>query len=278
MKAAYLTGKDLAVHSIDQMLSDRYGRNNVTALDASSLAEADLSRFDMLLMPGCVDEVSPYPTIMTPAAIGNLKNAVERGLFLWTDCAASYDAMRDIEFLSSTREIRRRNGLGFYDGVAKGPIDGHAIAPSPEDRFVDVVIRRIFYNCANDDNHSADICYGNGPGLHLSEQERNNPNTTIIARYGDHDTAPAAAISKKIGQGMVLSLGVLVQIAPNHLHGNPADENLARHRTAMFNHLSGAETQRQHFLNTLFSIVDNHKLSRHTPHALEGQHYDVSIA
>lgn len=274
MKVAYLTGKDLAVHSIDRMLRDQYGSENVTSIDARDLGNADLSRHDMLLMPGCVDEISPYPQIMTHEATANLKRSVDNGLFLWTDCAASYDAMREIEFLSSKNELKRRAGLGFYDGLGKGPVEGHAIAPSKEDRFADVVIRRIFYTCANDCAHSADICYGNGPGIHLSEQELNNPDTKIIARYGHDDTFPAAAVAKKIGNGMVLSLGVLVQIAPSHLEGNPANENMARHRTAMFNHLSGAEAQRRHFLNSLFAIVEDHQTSRR----LERQSYDFQIA
>lgn len=274
MKVAYLTGKDLAVHSIDWMLREQYGRENVSAIDAGQFGNVDLLRYDMLVMPGCVDEISPYPQIMTEAAITNLEQSVKNGLFLWTDCAATYDVMRDIEFLSSTREVKRRNGIGFYDAIGKGPVDGHAIAPSAEDRFVDVVIRRIFYTCANDCSHSADICYGNGPGIHLSTHELGNPDTKIIARYGDSDTSPAAAVSKKIGDGMILSLGVLVQIAPSHLQGNPADENMARHRTAMFNHLSGAEAQRQHFLNSLFAIVEDHHNSRRH----KGQIHDLHIA
>ena len=279
MKVAYLTGYDLSVHSIDWMLKDQYGHRNVTSINADDLALADLSQFDMLVLPGCAGEVSPYPDIMTPDAIANMMTSVEHGMILWTDCAATYDVMSEIEFLSSKNERKTRQGLGLYKGMGKGPIEGPAIAPSPEDRFVDTVIRQIFYNCANDCNHTADLCYGNGPGIYLSDEEMSNPDTRIIARYGHDDTFPAAAVTKKIGKGMILSLGVLVQIAPEHLRGNPTDENIARHRTAIFNHLSGADLQRKHFLDMLFRMVEDHHITRYTARlsaAQETRHANIA--
>jgi glutamine amidotransferase-like uncharacterized protein len=260
MKAAYLWGHNLATHSISLMLHDQFGKRNVTQIPAEDLKDADLSRFDLLLLPGSVGETSPYPQILTPEVAPKLFNEAvyNNGLMLWTDCSATYEMTRIIQFTSSKGELITRNGLGIYDADSLGPYSGQAIAPSLTERFQDVVIKRIFYNSTQRKNCEADICYGNGPAIYLSDKELRNPDVNVIARYGTTENSPVAAMTKKFGKGLLISLGVLVQISPDHMMGTPSDERAAKHRRALFNHLSEADHLRQHFLGTLMHHVHTH--------------------
>ncbi|PZP54421.1 MAG: hypothetical protein DI586_10000 [Micavibrio aeruginosavorus] len=259
MKVLFLTGYDLAVHSLDWMLKDEYGPRNVSSINADDLGDTDLSDFNMLVFPGCVGEVSPYPKFMTPKAIQNVRNNIEHGLVLWTDCGGTYEVNADINFTNSDGILKERKGLGFIDGLARGPVEGPAIAPSKQDRFLDVIIKRVFHRAANNNTNTVDICYGNGPGIHLTEAEKNNPDVRIIAYYGDDETSPVAALSKKIGKGLILSFGVLVQIAPAHLQGDfPTSSKAYRHRRVLREHLTHADEQRKILLTDVFNIANTH--------------------
>lgn len=259
MKVAYLSGQRLATASVKPMLEDLFGRAQTSAIPCETLGQIDLNEIDLLFLPGTVGEISPYSEILTPAAIDNLTRAIfDRGLIIWSDCAATYHMCRAVEYHASTGELRHRQGLGLIDASAKGPIKGQAVAPSLQDRFADVVIQRVRYTGDNNLEHYADICYGNGPGLHLDAAELSNPDVEVLAWYHGTEQDTAAAVAKKLGRGLVMSLGVLVQISPDHLAGKFTHPALERHREALFNHLSGANHTRKHFLDRVLARINNH--------------------
>jgi glutamine amidotransferase-like uncharacterized protein len=257
MKIAYLTGPYLATSSIRMMLHEQWGADNVYELRSVDLAKADLSRFDMLVLPGSVGEISPYPAILREEELDNLSHALHEGLIVWTDCSATYYMLNDIRYLSSNGEEKTRTGLGLIGGTALGPVEDRAMSPQEEHRFAEVVLRRIAFR-DNGNQRLADVCYGNGPGLYLSEEELANPNTQVLARYDGVPQAPVAGVTKKIGHGLLISLGVLVQIAPHHMHGRFADDAAERHRLEMFNHLSRVDDHRISFLKLIINTINSH--------------------
>ncbi len=271
MKVAYLSGNHLATSSISMMLAECFGKENVHQLPFDEIGTVHEKDFDLLILPGITGESSPYPSRIGEQERASLHKAVsENGMILWTDCAATYLMCNTIEYKASTGEFKTIRGLGFIDGVARGPVGGKAIAPSPEDRFHDVVIRRIEYK----NGKKADLCYGNGPGLFLTEQERNNTDVDIIGHYHDVKDKPVAALTKRIGNGLLISLGVLVQISADHIRGRYTDKNAETHRSALFNHLSVTNQQREDFLNILLTTALAHKAAQHI--LTTGNRYDES--
>ena len=99
---------------------------------------------------------------------------------------------------------------------------------------------------------------GTGRPCFLSDKELQNPDVNVVARYGTTERSPAAAVTKKFGNGLIISLGVLVQISPAHMEGTPSDERAAKHRKILFNHLSKADHLREDFLGTLMHHVHTH--------------------
>lgn len=260
MKAAYLSGHHLATTSIRMMLEECFGKQNVYEHSFDEIDYIHERDYDLLVLPGIAGEHSPYPSRMGEKEKLSLKQAVEeKGMILWTDCAATYLMCNNIEYHASNGDCKKIQGLGFIDGVARGPVSGETIAPDPHNRFRDVVIKRVQYNT----DKTADICYGNGPGLFLSDTERNSEMVDVIGWYHNVDGAPVAAMSKRIGHGLLISLGVLVQIGPSHIQGPPlSDSNDERHRSALFNHLSTHDEQRMDFLNILLNTAMLHYQSK----------------
>jgi len=264
MKIAYLTGPYLATTSIRMMLHEEWGPDQVYELRSIDLAATDLSQFDLLVFPGSVGEVSPYPGILREQEMENVMGALNNGLIVWTDCSATYYMLNDIRYLTSTGEEKTRTGLGLIGGTALGPVEGQAITPQDDHRFSEVVLRRISFR--DDGGHRlADVCYGNGPGIHLSEDELANPNTYVLARYDGAEHAPAAGVAKRIGRGLLVSLGVLVQIAPHHMRGRFAEAAAEQHRAEMFSHLSRVDDHRRSFLYLVFNTIRAHYHSLNRP-------------
>jgi glutamine amidotransferase-like uncharacterized protein len=258
MKVAYLTGPTLAVSSIRIMLMEQFGRSNVVEIRSSILSAIDLTQYDMLVLPGSTGETSPYPDILGELELANIFEAVEEnGLVLWTDCSATYYMLNDIEYISSMGLKKTRLGLGRVDGKARGPVRGKGLVPSENSRFAEVIARPVSYTVAGKAG-TAEICYGNGPGLYLSDEERANPAVNILATYADAPENPVAALTKKMGMGLLVNFGVLIQIAPEHLNGYFSNPEAEEHRRHLFNRLSYSDEGRREFLSLVFRTIRNH--------------------
>ena len=267
MKVAYLTGPTLAVSSIRIMLMEQFGRSNVHEIRSGILAAVDLTQYDMLVLPGSTGETSPYPDILGELEIANIFEAVEEsGLVLWTDCSATYYMLNDIEYISSMGLKKTRLGLGRVDGKARGPVKGKGLEPSQNSRFAEVIARPVTYNIGGKTG-TAEVCYGNGPGLYLSAEERANPAVNILATYSDAPDTPVAALTKKMGIGLLVNFGVLIQIAPEHLTGHFSEKNAEEHRRYLFNRLSYYDDSRREFLSLVFRMIRNHCKSLKKPGA-----------
>lgn len=272
MKVAYLTGPTLAVSSIRIMLMEQFGKSNVHEIRSSILSAIDLTQYDMLVLPGSTGEVSPYPDILGELEIANIFEAVEEnGLVLWTDCSATYYMLNDIEYISSMGLKKTRLGLGRVDGKARGPVLGKGLEPSENARYAEVIARPVSYDIAGKTG-IAEICYGNGPGLYLSAEERANPAVTVLATYADAPDAPVAALTKKTGRGLLVNFGVLIQIAPDHINGRFNNREAEEHRRYLFNRLSYSDEHRCEFLALVFRMIRNHCKSLKKPGAARLTH------
>lgn len=262
MKVAYLSDQIFSTSESSMMLNERFGAKNVMPVTIEELAYTDLSGDDLLFLPGIPGEKSPYPKILTPQITARLMKEVERGMIIWTDCAATYEMLPRMKFHTSSGKIMRRKGsFGWIDGRADGPVEGSALPSSPDNRFQHVTLRQVFY-MAGGEQRMAWAAYGNGPGITLSEEELRNPDVNVIGRYGPDDTSPIATMSKKIGKGMLLSLGVLVQIAPYHASAPPEgarhDETVLAHRATIHRALTEHDHLRLAYLDHLIELVKTH--------------------
>ncbi len=251
------------------MLREHFGERNVAPVTVEELSYTDLSGDDLLFLPGIPGERSPYPKILTPLVQTRLLRELERGLIIWTDCAATYEMMATMKFRTSGGRILTRTGTGWLDGHADGPVEGCALPSSAGDRFQHVTLRQVFYRTQDGQQRVALSAYGNGPGIRLSPREIKNPDVAVIGRYGESDDSPIATVTKKIGKGLLLSLGVLVQVSPYHVsavantnfrHADASkrDENILANRDYLHRHLAANDHLRLAYLDHLLGIVRSH--------------------
>ncbi len=255
MKAAYLKNQAFATTSIELMLCEVFGAVNVQPLSLSDLRPSALKQTDLLILPGIAGEVSPYPQMLPPnKADMLLKTAEDHGMTIWTDCAATYWSAREISYLGSDGKKRGRSGLGWIDAVAAGPLPGKALAADKNFRYADTTTVAIEYYKGGETLRT-DICYGNSPALYLNEDEARNPDIEILARFDETPDKPVAAMTKTLGHGMLVSLGVLPQIKPAHLIGRQQDFAAEKHRRDLFNAVARNENGIRDFENTLFAKI-----------------------
>ena len=253
MKVAYIHQENLSSYSLMLMLNEAFGKRNVTAISGKRFSVTDLSPYDMLVLPGTATEENPYFDLFLPQDVTYLRKQVEEGMIIWTDCAATYHVCDYIQYTDSDLNPKSQRGLNWIEATGAGPVSGRALPRSASSKFMDVATQRIIY-----DGHTAEICYGNGPGLHLSPSETLNPSVKIIARYKDVENNPVAALTKRIGRGLLISTGVLVQIAPDEMKEALPYPEAEAHRRSLFNKLVQVEPQRLHFRDYLINEARQH--------------------
>ncbi len=215
---------------------------------------AHLHEIAVLVLPGITHEKSPYPLMLTGDHVARIRAALEDGMTLHTDCAASYYMARDITYKRSDGVILQRDGLGLIPFSAVGPVDG----TSPENaqdysfyktRMIDVVTSQ---------HEQASIAYGNGPAFF----DDGTDDAIISLAHYKRSRLLIAGLVKEIGEGRVISMGVLPQISYHHLRGKltvPAHEE---HRTALYHSLYQHDAARQALEDKIIGFY-----KRSLPHA-----------
>lgn len=264
MKVAYFYHQDIASSALRLMLIERFGMHNVVALDVVNFKPRDLKGIKLLVLPGVSGEKSPWPDFLPPDKAEILsKTAEDTGMVLWTDCAVSYWSAQEIKYHASNNTILTKKGLGWIDAVAIGPVIGKGMEYIPQYTYSDITTVAIDYYDVARIPHSTRIPYGNSPSFYLSEQEKANPNVDVFAHFTDHADKPAAALTKKMGTGLLVSLGVLPQLKPNLLAQpglklSKATTAQELHRHELFNEAARNEKGIFHFENVIMDRINRH--------------------
>ena len=259
LEGSYAEGQRFATSSIAPSLTREFGRANVRAVTSENLLDAARDpSVDMLVLPGITGESSPYPDIIPPRKAEVIYARMQEGLIVMAECAAFYWSAREISYVTSDGRKLQKTGLGWVDGVARGPW-GKAIAPDADFRYADTIATDIeFYDGMN--AHQTAICISNGPALYLSEQETENPDVHITSRFIAEPGRPVATMTKMIGDGMLVGMGVLPHIQTPQLQGRQQDSEKERHRAALFNTIAANEAKIQHFERMVFGDIRHHQM------------------
>ncbi len=262
MKVLYFEEKQIfATSSIAPWLCQEFGKHNVAPIRPGELRPSLLRDVDILVLPGIAGETSPYPRILPPEKADLIYRKMEQdGMKTYVECASFYWASENISYERSDGRILRKEGLGWIGGLARNV--GRGIALDKDFRYADTVPTDIeFY----EGDHSAytSICISNGPALHLNESEKNNPDVRITARFVHEEDQPVASMTKIIGNGMLIGMGVLPHIKTPQLIGRCTDPEKERHRSALFNRIAANETGITRFERTIFDHIKQHQETLH---------------
>ena len=256
MKVAYLTGKSFATSSNGPALCRAFNACNVRTISANDLDPAELKEIDFLMLPGITGETSPYPSILPPEKARILYEKIEDGLIVMAECAAFYWTANHIHYNASDGRKLERQGLGWIDGVARGP-SGKGIAPNDEFRYADTTTTMIEFYDGRETCYTP-ICISNGPALYLSDTEEKNPDVTITSRFVNEIGKPVATMTKMIGNGMLVGMGVLPHIQAEQLGGKRLNPGFERHRVELFNAISAHEEKIIRFEKLIFDQIKSH--------------------
>ncbi len=262
MKVLYFDEKQLfATSSIAPWLRQIFGQNNVQPIRPGELRPSLLKDVDILVMPGIAGESSPYPRILPPEKAELIYRKMEQdGLQTYVECASFYWASENISYERSDGRQLRKEGLGWISGLAKNV--GRGLALDKDFRYADTVPTDIeFYD--NEETHYTSICISNGPALHLNEAEKANPDVRITARFVYEEGQPVASMTKIIGNGMLIGMGVLPHIKTKQLAGHCTDPGRERHRAALFNRIAANEDGITRYERTIFNHIQQHQETLH---------------
>jgi glutamine amidotransferase-like uncharacterized protein len=151
-----------------------------------------------------------YPTLLPPEKMAVLKETIEKnGLILWTFCASSYFMFEEISYQKRSGVFKTRQGAGLIKGAARhgfNHITRRELNASP---WNDYIMAGIHVDGHRELLRSLNI---NGPTMipSLAEQQLVHQ----FMRY--KDIQGAAGITKKIGRGLLIALGVHPELSPIH--------------------------------------------------------------
>lgn len=257
MKVVYFEEQGFATSTIAPALRQEFGSKNVTPILPHQLHSSDVIDADLLVLPGITSEDSPYPKILPPEKAKMLYEKMEDGLIIIAECAAFYWSSSHISYLTSDGRKLEKQGLGWVDGIARGPSGGKGIAPDNDFKYADTIPADIeFYD--GDKTLYTSICISNGPALHLTDIERNNPNVRITSRFISEFGQPVSSMSKTIGNGMLVGMGVLPHIKAANLKGRQTNPTKELHRSALFNRIAANEHHISRFERLIFDQIKAH--------------------
>lgn len=257
MRIAYLNGESFAVSSCEPALCEEFNSCNVKSITAKDLNPAGLKDVDVLMLPGITGEKSPYPDILPPNKAQAIYNMMENdGLIVIAECAAFYWSAEEIFYDASNGDKLHRQGLGWIKGIAKGP-SGKGLAPHKDFKYADTITAPIeFYEGGK--THYTQICVSNGPALYLTGSEAENPDVKITSRFIAEEGYPVATMTKVIGHGLLVGMGVLPHIKTMQLGGHNKNPGHERHRVELFNTIANHEVSINRFEKLIFNQIRTH--------------------
>jgi glutamine amidotransferase-like uncharacterized protein len=210
LKIACLSYQGISQGGIEPALQYMFPNSQVYSIFPQHIRRHDLKSYDILILPGINDEDSPYPTLLPPTKMEAIQETMEQdGLILWTFCASSYYMFEEISYQKRNGEIKKRHGAGFIKGTARhgfNHITRKVLNSSP---WQDYILAGIHVDGHRDLLRALNI---NGPSMLPAPSEASLVHQFM--KYKDIDGA--AGITKKIGKGLLIALGVHPELSPDH--------------------------------------------------------------
>lgn len=203
-KIAILSEPALSTNGLPSALRTMFPESHIISLESFGLSAWGLDKIDLLVLPGCNGETSPYPALLNRKRRNSILSRIKNhGMGLLTFCAASYMMMDDISYHDRTGNKKSAKGLGWIRGHAF-----HAFRHITRDGVSSPTIRGDYIEAklVSPDLDAPEYCLNvNGPAFELTDDDENL--CDVFLRYADVGNLPAGMI-KKIGDGFILALGV----------------------------------------------------------------------
>lgn len=229
-RIAVLTAPGIATQGISEAMGYMFPDAACMKVQPSHIRPPALENFDILVLPGIIDEDSPYPEILNPKKSEFVRQAVENGMVLMTFCAATYYMLDRIEYTKRNGEKKERSGCGLISGTARQAF-AHVTRIKPGTTELDDYILAELRLKDRWNIHALNI---NGPEIVLADQEHRT--STPFITYAA--TGGTAAIEKTIGKGLILAMGIHPELTTHHpllpAHFSPHDNE----RWVILDHLS----------------------------------------
>lgn len=210
LRIACLSYRGLSSQGIEPALEYMFPNSEIVSIYPQHIRRHTLKDYDVLILPGINDEDSIYPALLPAEKMSSLKETIEQdGLILWTFCASSYFMFEEISYQKRCGLFKSRQGAGLIKGAARhgfNHITRQELNASPWNDYIMAGIRV-------DGHHellrSLNI---NGPTMIPCVSEQNLVHQFM--RY--RDIKGAAGLTKKIGKGLLIALGVHPELSPIH--------------------------------------------------------------
>lgn len=210
LRIACLSYRGISTQGVEPALSYMFPNSQIVSIFPQHIRRHALKNYDILILPGINDEDSAYPDLLPPHKMQELKNSIEQdGLILWTFCASSYYMFEEISYQKRSGLFKSRKGAGLVKGAASHAfkhITRRELNASP---WNDYILAGIHVDGHRDLLRALNI---NGPTLLPSPEEDDLVHQFM--KYQDIDGA--AGITKRIGKGLLIALGVHPELSPIH--------------------------------------------------------------
>lgn len=214
MAIGYISDQRLATYSAARTLNRIFGQANVMPITSSSIDKKSIKEFELIFFPGIYGEKSICDELLNPEQRDLIfREVYDNALALWTDCNWTYRISRttQYEFIDGTHESW--DGYNWIDAHTEGPALG-ADKATTQDRYHLQLANITFYQ--DDKECQLQLACHNGPGLIVN---KDNPDIKIIADYDGLTKAYTAAMTQRIGNGLIVAQGVLSHITADHMIG-----------------------------------------------------------
>jgi glutamine amidotransferase-like uncharacterized protein len=198
------------LHTLHSLYDKKY---SIKTLNADAVMRGKWRKDAALfVMPGGAD--IPYDKALHGQGNLQINHYVTHGGAYLGLCAGGYYASRQIEFaLGTPLEVTGTRELAFFEGIARGP----ALAPYSYNSNNGARAARLMLS--NNQLEQATVFYNGGPQFTANPLQKN---LSVLARYQDLPTHPAAIVKIKVGTGTAILSGVHFEYDPALLEKSDA--------------------------------------------------------
>lgn len=213
----------------------------ITFADRHLLKTPNWHKFTkLLILPGGRD--IPYQKALEGLGNEQILDFVQKGGAFLGICAGGYYGSSFIEFeKGGPLEVIAKRDLCFFPGIARGPAYGLGMFNYRDHQGAQIAILEMESKLYSSYYHG---------GCAFVDEE-NHPNVSVLARYADLQTKPAAIIHCTVGQGHAILCGVHPEYSA-HL-----EEARTQIPSALFSSLLEIETKRRYvFRKIIEKLID----------------------
>jgi len=171
-----------------------------STINKDTILTSDLNKYDLILFPG--GDMWVYKSHLSAMGINKIKEYVQFGGGYIGICAGSYFAADKIVWRGWANEPRRYHtisGLGFFSGIADGPIDD--FAPTYQVNNCIVNINR-YHPITSDISQQLDYFYSFGPKFIIADSS----SVSILGQSASGNNSVVLAIQYKLGRVFLTGL------------------------------------------------------------------------